>query len=185
MARTLIDSSADLDVVARDLLACGRIDLDHDGYSLELHVEPDEGMSIMDEQGPGVWCGRLEYAREDRYSGHYVRPDWADGGAELLRATRGHDAIWWRPLDDCLRDREVRDAVRRTVLDLLECGYSVVWVELTTPDDVYQSTTVGGVDEPYAELIGELIGETLEDHQRDWDAETARVVNTVFRMVGA
>lgn len=184
MPRTLIDSTSDLAIVADDLLRRERVDLDHDGYTLTLHTEPDEHMSIMDEQGEGVWCGRLEYATEDRYSGHYIRPDWADGGAELLRATRGYDAIWWRPLDDCLSDRTVRDAVRRTILDLLESGYVGCWVELTTPDAVYASNSMWGLDEPYPELIGEQISECLEDYARDFDKTTARVVDAMFRSVG-
>lgn len=55
------------------------------GETLTLHVEPDQDTSILDEQGEGVWCGRLEWAVSNRYTDGYARPEWADGGAELLR----------------------------------------------------------------------------------------------------
>lgn len=99
------------------------------GHVLRLKVEPDEYVSIMDEQGEGVWCGRLEWS--DRR--HDNRPDGFDGGAEVIYRDRG-DRLWWQPPDDCKRDPEIRKAVRRQILDLLEYGYVVVILELLGPE---------------------------------------------------
>jgi hypothetical protein len=136
-------------------------------WTLRLTVEPDEYASIMDEQGEGVWCGQLAWAETARYSDHYTRPDWADGGAELLRPHWSRDAIWWRPLDDCLRDRELRDRVRSTILDLMEFGYSVVTVEAFRHRDIYGRgcveavASLGMVDECDLGIVHDLVAEVL------------------------
>lgn len=128
-----------------------------DGREVELRVQTDEYMSIMDEQGPGMWCGQLEWTHQTNDYGWPIRPEWADGGAEILRRERG-DVLWWRPLDDCLKDRTIRDAVRSTVLELLEYGYSIVTVEV----DGYDATLCG-CDNVYPELVQELASEALHD----------------------
>ena len=129
----------------------------NDGRVIELRVTPDDDMSIMDEQGEGVWCGQLEWTHQTNDYGWPIRPEWADGGAEIL--SRDHNSVlWWRPLDDCLKDRTIRDAVRSTVLELLEYGYSIVSVEV----DGYDAM-VCGCDDLYPELVQELASEALHD----------------------
>lgn len=142
------------------------------GETLTLHVEPDQDTSIMDEQGEGVWCGRLEWAeRRNSWDYTYRRPEWADGGAELLSVSG--EQLWWRPLDDCLRDRTIRDAVRATVLELLEYGYSDVGVE-------YRGETawIGGCDDVYPELVEGQAWEVLAEAV---GRERARLVARIAR----
>lgn len=159
-----------LDTIADELREDGD-ECEVGAWTLRLTIEPDQFMSIMDEQGEGVWCGRLAWAeRRNSWDDHYTRPDWADGGAELLRPHFA-DPIWWRPLDDCLKDRELRDAVRRSVLELLEWGYSVVTVEAFRHRDLYGRPCVeavgclGGVDDfdAYPGLVAEIVGDQLWD----------------------
>lgn len=103
----------------------------HDGVTYRVRIEPDPYASIMDEQGEGVWCGRLEWGRTNPHTGHGERPAGFDGGAECLRYGCSHDAIWWQVPKDLLGEanREGRDATRRAVLDILEWGYVSVGLE--------------------------------------------------------
>lgn len=143
-----------------------------DGRVIELRVTPDDDMSIMDEQGEGVWCGQLEWVHQTNDYGWPIRPEWADGGAEIIYRDRG-DVLWWRPLDDCLKDRGIRDAVRSTVCELLEYGYSNVDV---TVDG--HTASLGGCDSVYPELVQELAAEAL------YDATVARRERMARRMGG-
>lgn len=141
------------------------------GETLTLHVEPDQDTSILDEQGEGVWCGRLEWAEPNHYTDGYVRPEWADGAAELLRPWFT-EPLWWRPATDVVKDRELRDRMRRSLLELLEFGYSVVTVEAFRHRDIYGRGCVEAVaslgsveaclDGVLADVVPEVVAEVLE-----------------------
>ncbi len=152
-------TAAWVDDTARRFAEHARFDGDtwdmDDGRVMTLHVEPDPDMSIMDEQGEGVWCGQLEWTHQTNDYGWPARPEWADGGAEILQRDRG-DVLWWRPLDDCLQDRGLRDRVRSTVCELLKYGYVSVGVEVEG-----ETAWLGGCDSVYPELVEELAGEAL------------------------
>lgn len=179
----LIHSTADLDIVARSL----HWDRDShelaEGYELTLRAEPDNSHSVFDESGPGTWYGRLDWATWDRDYGRAIRPDWADGGAEILRARSGE--LWWRPDTDALRDAALRSRLRSQLLERLEYGYSVVWVELSTPEGDYSSDAIGAVDEVYPELTAELVCQVCEDCQRDYETAGRELVERILTEVGA
>ena len=141
-----------------------------DGRTLRLKVEPDDDSSIMDEQGEGVWCGRLAWVNRDRWTGHDApRPDGFDGRARKLQRNSG-DPIWWQPPEDLDADNIV--AMSKTLLDLLEYGYCGVIVELCDGEDAYhrpivvKTASLWGIepfpDKDYlAEVVRELVEEVL------------------------
>ena len=88
-----------------------------DGAVVTISSEPDPYMSIVDESGPGVWCGSLAYVERDRETGHYVRPAGYTGAAEILHVGRSYDAVWWEPPADVRAPRPGRDAHRSAVLN--------------------------------------------------------------------
>ena len=104
---------------------------DHGGHTYRVRIEPDECSSILDEQGEGVWCGRIEWGRQNVNTGRDERPADFTGGAERLHYGRSYDSIWWEVPADLRGDanREGRDATRRSIVDLLEYGYSIVSLE--------------------------------------------------------
>ena len=106
-----------------------QVTVEGDGWRVVATIEPDEDFSIFDEQGEGVWCGRLAW--NDGRHRESSRPDGFNGGAELLRLRDGN--VWWQPEPDCLQDRQLRAQVRRQILDALECGYALAGVRLFVP----------------------------------------------------
>jgi hypothetical protein len=119
-----------------------------DGAFLRVRFEPDTDTSIMDEQGAGVWCGRLEWApRGERYhvgQRSTRRPYDFDGGAEIIH-TNGHGgALWWDvPADlrgDAVKDQ--RDSCRRAIVNVIENGYVGIVVEMCAGEDHYGAPIV-------------------------------------------
>lgn len=136
-----------------------------DGRLWCASVEPDPDMSIMDEQGEGMWCGRLEWTTPRQYQDWAPRPDGFDGGAEIIE--RDHNTcLWWQPPADVVKDEELRARVRRDIREIMEYGYSYVSVAVSSRCDrgewhIDRSTTLGGVTpshdwEDVADIIGEL-----------------------------
>jgi hypothetical protein len=151
-------------------------ELVHDGdetvigdWTLRLTIGPDEYASVIDDTGEGTWFGRLDWARRDPDRSCYTRPEWADGGAELLRAGF-FDRLWWRPDADVVRDRELRDRLRRDLLMTLEYGYSVVVIEAWRHRDLYGRgcveavASLGGVaswGDDFAFIVQDVVAEVL------------------------
>ena len=155
---------------ARDVLWDIVADLASDGdecevgaWTLRLTVATDEWADVVADMGKGDWCGRVEWAEwAPFYRGErYARPEWADGAAELLRP-HFTDPLWWRPDADVVKDRELRDRMRRSLLELLEFGYSVVTVEAFRHRDIYGRgcveavASISGVD-PGADVADVVI----------------------------
>lgn len=140
-----------------------------DGRTLRVRTEPDD-MTIMDEQGEGMWCGRLEWVRANRdyWPARYSRPDGFDGAAEIIRREDG-EALWWDVPTDLRGDanRENRDAVRREITELLNCGYRVVVLELCNGEDAYgrpiveSFASVGAVG--WSVSLGEFIPDLADE----------------------
>lgn len=139
-------------------------------WTLRLTVAPDEYANPMDDMAEGEWYGRVEWAEwAPFYRGErYVRPEWADGGAELLRP-HFTEPMWWRPADDVVKDQGLRDRMRRSLLELLEYGYSVVTVEAFRHRDIYGKgcveavASLGGIEpgDDGAGVIGDVVAEVL------------------------
>lgn len=129
------------------------------GLSLRLRVEPDECGSVMDD---GDWHGDLKWGGFDRYTGRSVRPDGFDGSAEKILTDSG-DALWWAPPADAVRDAELRDRLRSSIVALYHQGYNVVTLELreTLADHAGHPHTVT-VESASIGMVA-LIGETTED----------------------
>ena len=131
------------------------------GLSLRLLIEPDQCGSVMDD---GDWHGDLQWGTRNRDTGRNVRPDDFDGSAEKI-LTDGGDALWWAPPADAVRDADLRDRLRSSIVSLYHQGYHVVTLELreTVTDSLGQphvvtieAASVGMVD---------LIGDTTADDE--------------------
>lgn len=128
-----------------------------DGRSLVLKIQPDPDWSIMDEQGEGVWCGKLAWdARRTNAYGYRVRPDGFTGRAEVLE--RDRDArLWWEVPADVVIGSDVYRSLRQSILDLLNFGYvQVGLVLLCEHGGELDSAWLGGCDSFYPELVDEL-----------------------------
>lgn len=136
-----------------------------DGRVLRLKVETDPFTSIMDEQGEGVWCGRLEWdaGRTNDY-GYRRRPDGFTGRAEVIH--RDRDArLWWEAPADVVIGSDVHRSLRQTIRDLLEYGYVQVGLVLECEHGgELSSAWLGGCDSVYDGLVAELAEEL------DWSA---------------
>lgn len=149
----------DLDTMADELTDDGdTVHLsEYEGFSdddtriLRLRLEPDD-MTIMDEAGEGVWCGRLAW--DDRNVNDYGwrrRPDGFDGRAEVIYRDRG-DRMWWQVPDDIAPGSEAHASLRRTILDIIEYGYHIAIIELLDGTDAYgrpivrQVESLGGIE---------------------------------------
>lgn len=138
------------------------------GHTYTLRVLADD-MTIMDEQGAGVWCGRLEWVDTRGRDGNRApRPATFTGNAEILERD-GSYVCWWEPEPDVKRaDRESFAAYRRSVLDTLRDGYSLLVLE---SDDGY-SDAVGGIAGLDAECTREMVAEMYANICDDRDAAT-------------
>lgn len=140
-----------------------------DGRRVTLRVGQDECFSIMDED-PIVF-GRLEWVSRSRTWGYDAeRPQGFDGGAYKLHFGRSGEPIWWQPPADFVGDV---DKLRRTVVRLLEEGYSFVRVDVDEKCACcgqwknVGAASLGGVDlgdwrEVDANLV-EVVGELLAE----------------------
>jgi len=102
-----------------------------DGRTLRLRVTPDEFYGIDDELD---YLGRVEWVRSNDYGS--VRPDWANGNAEVI--DRGYyQRLWWQPPSDVVRGTDEFKNLRRLVMDTLTYGYSVYTLEVCEGRDAY------------------------------------------------
>lgn len=149
---------------------------DTDGRTWTMKIVPDEISSIFDEQGEGVWCGKLEWSHQTNAYGWTVRPDGFDGNAEILE--RDHrSALWWQPLEDCKPNSETRRLVREAVLDCLRYGY--VGIMLKT-DDGYRDSLFG--IEPFPDDA--MVRATVEDLYLDIRVDMERDAVAKARAMG-
>lgn len=141
------------------------------GAVVTLSARPDPYRSIVNESGPGVWCGSLAYVEHDLDTGHYVRPAGYTGAAEILHIGRSYDAVWWEPPADVRTPGPVRDALRSAVLNLLERGYYVLSVTYAGPDRDYYgrpiiraAASIGGIEpDPDDDDLSDLLPDLLSD----------------------
>lgn len=112
-----------------------------DGRTFRLKLGPCEYGSIMDEQGEGVWCGRLEWSASNDYG--KVRPEGFDGNAEVLDTDRNM-SLWWQPMEDCKPNTEVRAQVRKQIVANLTEGY----YEVEVVDEDGRTEYAGNLDAP-------------------------------------
>lgn len=142
-----------------------------DGAVVTLSAEPDPYMSIIDESGPGMWCGSLAYVERDRDTGHYVRPAGYTGAAEILHVGRSYDAVWWEPPADVRAPGPARDALRSVVSSLLESGYYIISLTYAGPDHDYYgrpviraASSIGGIEpDPDDDYLSDLLSDLLSD----------------------
>lgn len=131
-----------------------------DGIEYTISIEADTEHSIMDEQGEGVWCGRLEWGdRRTNDWGHKSRPEGFDGNASRLHFGRDNDDVWWQPPDDVKRGTEGFDTLRRTIIDCLEYGYVGVIVE----DQFGHKHSCWGVEAMESDYHAEVACELIDD----------------------
>lgn len=151
-----------------DLLELG------DRFRLRLKIEPDD-VSVNDHFGqePNVmtygavskYC--YDYARD----GHEPRPEGFTGRARKIEVGHGY-WVWWEPFNyEGEWDRKTPDEQRKEIdwiTDLLQSGFVQVGLELEelVSDSLgnehwveIASEWVGGVDQFYPELIGQLAEE--------------------------
>lgn len=144
-------------------------DYEIQGITFTVKAVCDEDMSILDEQGEGVWCGRLEWPslRTNNY-GHHVRPADFDGNAELLGFNRSYDRIWWQPPEDVARTDPHFAELRRSVLDALEYGYVGVIVECE-----HGERSLWGIDSMESEYQADVACELIDELLRERELEVA------------
>lgn len=146
-----------------------------DGITYTFKVEPDYFMSLLDEQGEGVWCGRIEWNDNDTYSSLPIKPSHFVNGRTVRLDTDRNSTLWWEVPSDVPMNE--RSGLERTIRDCLHYGYSVFVVESS---DGF-TACVGGV-EPNAEVqdfVGELIGEIESDRELADRAAFGKVLASV------
>lgn len=137
---------------------------EYEGVTYRAKIEPDEDSSIFDD---GDWYGSLTWVTHNTWTGQAdPRPSDYDGAARKLQ-TRGGDPIWWQPPADL--DAENIEAMRTTILDIMEDGYSGLILERCEGTDHYGAPIVrdsvslwgmAGYDrEGLAFVIADLFGE--------------------------
>ena len=127
-----------------------------DGRSLRLRIEVDQDASINDYD-----CyGKIEWIAR----GHHrdPRPSGFDGKARKLWGAS--DPFWWQPWEGATEEQIAEAAPQ--IRELAEYGFKLIGLELreTLLDSrkfehtiVVDTAWIGGVDEFYPELIGELV----------------------------
>lgn len=159
-----------------------------DGIEYTLRMEPDPYMSIMDEQGEGVWCGRIEWSDNDRTTGYPRKPEtFCNGRTQRLDTDRG-STLWWEvPADmrswkaggfpDEATWKESLSGLRRAIKDILEFGYSTMVLESS---DGYQSA-LGGIEygaEP-ADFLRDLLSDIESQREFAWQDSIRRTLDQV------
>lgn len=147
-----------------------------DGRSVRLSVDQDEYTSVVDESDPYGWVGVLAWDRgTDEYGRPGRRPAGMTGAAAVVHRD-GAYRVWHEPPADIRSDAAAVASLRGYVRDLLDCGYSVVTVELAGPDtDAYGRPVVHYVAS--LSSVG-LVGTADEsaDHLRDVVAELLAII---------
>jgi hypothetical protein len=149
------------------------------GYEYTIRVESDPYMSLLDEQGEGVWCGRIEWADNHPYSGYPCKPNDFVNGRTMKLTTDRSSTLWWEVPAD-VKPEYVAE-FRRSLLDILEYGYSIVMVESS---DGFSSGPIGGIefgadlDDVASDLIAEI------EYQRA-EAQRAYVTQNLDYIIGA
>lgn len=161
---TLLAIPSDLDL--SDLTHDGDTVEINDRFRLRLMIEhdPDSSINDYDCYGKIEWC--------DRYHYHGTRPAGFNGAARKLWASS--DAFWWQPWDTkewAALTHEQQTRHLTLVRDLVEYGFKQVGLALeeeiqdyawrghwTRVDEVW----IGGVDEPYPELVRDLLDLMLD-----------------------
>jgi len=134
---------------------------DFDGEHYLVIIEPDPDFSIFDEEGEGMWIGRLSWAMANR-----DRPADFDGGAEVIYRDRSAN-LWWQPEPDVIRDEKLRSSIRAEVSDAFEHGYALLTVaRVCEHGGVIDSCGLGGIswnaeDDYMGEMAREMLGEVL------------------------
>lgn len=170
-------SAVDIPAHVADVLTCptdghtvSEVWTDENGrrFRTVLGSHPDDFASVND--WPDYY-GKVE-PMPRYWQGQSVRPSGFDGGAEILSVGRSCDRWWWQPPADVVRDRDLRRSMRANVCDLLEFGFSVVYLDIQRecaeiPGEWHEvrSVSLGGVEPDSVPLVvGELVnmaGDTL------------------------
>jgi hypothetical protein len=137
-----------------------------DGRSLRLRIGPDD-VNPFDETDI---YGAIGWSVPNVVTGRDQRPDGFTGNAEKLYDRGG--PVWWEPPADgpARTDRVEFAKFRRLVRDLLECGWSIVTLELLQGADAYgrpivrAAASLAGLepscDSDYlADVLGDLLDE--------------------------
>jgi hypothetical protein len=157
-------SDEQLDKLRHDL---DSIDVNDFGVTLVLRFEPDD-TGILDEQGEGMWCGRIEWS--PRGSVDYVgqrspgRPRDFDGGAEILTSDH-RSALWWDVPADLRKPdmAESKSKTRQLILDILEYGYCYMSLRLYRDGDEIGHEGIGAIEPfPDREYVQEWVRELAD-----------------------
>lgn len=135
---------------------------DSDGRVWTLTMPADECSSLMDEQGDGMWCGRLEWATRSSLTGYDVRPAGMNGRARKIGPNQGHDAVWWQPPSD-VAEEHLR-TMAATIDDILSYGYCGLMVET---DDGYSASLWGIEPFPNAAMVRATVEDLVIDVQEE------------------
>ena len=152
------------------------LDLAGGEQMLRLRILPDCDHNIVDEAGPGVWCGLLEWDTADRYGCYPYgrRPDGFDGLARVIDRDHGRRLWWQPPASDIIGpvpwDAETMRTEEARIRDLYNYGFVGIVLELCEGADHYgraivkDAASLWGVEwdvsGPYlAEIVAELCGE--------------------------
>lgn len=141
-----------------------------DGRALVLRIFPDEDASINDYEGDG----EVRWTRGNDYGP--VRPDTFSGAARIIKTER-HASLWWEPPTKEIvgpegLSAEEMAATEARVRRLVEEGFLLVRLELmeTVTDSlgnghsvVLADRVLGGVDEMYPDIIGEMVSEMADE----------------------
>jgi len=158
----------------------GRPYVDHNGRTWEMTLEGDECSSIMDEQGEGVWCGRLEFCERDpdNWCG-MGRPNGMNGRARILRPNQCRDAFWWQPPTDVAEDQ--LNTMAATISDILSFGY----VGVVVTCDGYTASLWGIEPFPDAEMVRATVVDLVIEVLAEIEAAAIARAREVFTLQDA
>ena len=111
----------------------------HNGMVLRLRLEPDVDTTVEDDE----FNGKFEWSK--------TRPSGFNGNAEVIRNDRGGN-LWWQPSEFMAkRGTPEFDYHKGIIMEQVEYGYVVLFVELCEGTDYYgadivrDSEILGGV----------------------------------------
>ena len=151
---------------------------DGDTYDLDarltlvLRIEPDDTSAYDHINDADCW-GKLEWARNDPYSGRSRRPDHFDGKARIVEHDSPH-TLWWQPTPEVWGTPKPWnfDADFAEVRRLLHDGFYQVGLKLRerVTDSWGHAHTVtvdqqwlGGIDSLDNGCLREIVGDLLHD----------------------